>query len=245
MTREFRLYPETSATYQVVDDPTKYTLKDIVKQFPLPQKIALENLNEHKELLKHVTSSPSSSEERKVMHLLLKRETQQKFIVGEEINGENGIAVHVDAEVKIRIISDETSLSTKSEETNVKMDDNHNHCLCVQNLIWKAPDRPVVCKPYEELFTSIVSKPPALPSRPTRFRRQSEPVIRSASVAPAPDVHVRRNSSTTSSINVPSIIPEGHRVRMWTPEETQQFFNPGMSRFYCIIPILIITQFSI
>ncbi|XP_072029921.1 uncharacterized protein [Amphiura filiformis] len=225
----FTLNPDCGGKFQVVEDDTEYTLTEIIKRFPLPQKVALARPEKHSDNLLEL-ASPNGS---KLMHLLLKRESQEEYIIGEDTSRQTGIVANVDADVKFYIPEaveciPHTSLRLKPDDPEV---------LRPENLIYKRKAKPVVCKPLEQLFNVIIS-PSKLPPRLPRPRRntiaevsrednevfENTPVMnmiprrkldRSASV---PNAH--------STIGLPSSRPQaGGRMKMLTRDETKRIFS--------------------
>ncbi|XP_072029919.1 uncharacterized protein [Amphiura filiformis] len=224
----FSLHPDCGGKFQVVEDDTEYTLTEIVERFPLPQKVALVRPEKHSDNLLELASPKES----KLMHLLLKRESYEEYIIGEDTSKQNGIVANVDADVSFHIPrtielvpKSEVELEPRSATSiRMKRGDNEVGIIRRENLIYKGRNKPVVCKPVEQLFNVSIGSLD-LHRRPRR-RTISEP-SRKDSKENTPVRNralLRRLDRSTSvptaecTIGLPSSQPEGMTTLLTTDE---------------------------
>ncbi|XP_072043940.1 uncharacterized protein [Amphiura filiformis] len=240
----FVLNPDCRGKFQVIEDDTEYTLSDLVTRFPLPQRVTLVKQERHShELLQFVYTS----KENQMAPLLLKGQSQEEYIVGEELNGHNGIVAHVDANLRFHLpkvvvhsprnpVKPKDSASLRMNSKSIDGDDDDDFILRVDYLICTEMDKLIFCKPRYQIFVDL-----ALPRRPSALTQTATHLAPPMGLADEP-IYVNiarilqkaRDPVTSSVVGVHdrTLTPDriGERLPMMTPEDMGAFMNPHARR---------------
>ena len=158
------LHPENNGRFRALVDDAAFNLAEILSRFPLPLRVLLVESETHSDklLLPLGLSVAHQDPDTNCGTFLLTREQEEEFVVGVDIQGQNGFIIDVDADVNF-YVADDPVVSRSSDimrrrsvaERNENIGD-----IIPDQLICVNKGRLILCKPWSLLFKDA---PPVLP----------------------------------------------------------------------------------
>ena len=221
-------------------------------------------VDRHSDVLLKLLRSAKSEDD---TTLLLKSQSEHEYIIGRDEHGQNGIIIDIDASLPFVIPDSLTptaydSQGARRKHASIRMaprtSAEHLDELRVDQVICKAREKLVICKPFHMVFKSLV-----LPPRNPLIAQENEKSSSNQEITS--DTRWGQHGQNAQYDNVeltlkkksrnyklghstkwppPPLPPKAsgddgsemrHNVKMMTPEDTRKMFNIRTSEYYSII----------